>query len=147
MLWSPDWWAAIWNSARYSFLVISLTFLPPVILAILLQEIPRGKIFFRLCTIPAVISGWSSSALEIVLRPLGPWRVERHSDAIPVVGFVAAGGLAFAVAVAFARRLFLHNHRIAAILFFLAGVALLSLSMSWVRPVLSIETCPLGSGC
>ena len=47
VLWDAEWWASVWNSLRYCFLVIMLTFLPPVILAVLLQEIPRGKIFFR----------------------------------------------------------------------------------------------------
>ena len=42
------WWASIWNAFRYSMLVISLTFLPPMILAILLQEVPKGKMLFRM---------------------------------------------------------------------------------------------------
>jgi len=58
VLWSGDWWQAVWNSLRYSFLVIALTFLPPVILAILLQEVPRGKILFRtIYYLPGMITG------------------------------------------------------------------------------------------
>ena len=52
------WWRALLTSARYSFLVISMTFLPPVLLAILLQEVPRGKILFRIVFyLPASITG------------------------------------------------------------------------------------------
>lgn len=58
LLFDSFWWMAVWNSLRYSFLVLSLTFLPPIILAILLQEIPRFSIFFRtIFYLPAVITG------------------------------------------------------------------------------------------
>src|ERR1035437_7844403 len=58
VLWDMEWWASVWNSVRYCVLVVSLTFLPPVILAVLLQEIPVGKIVFRtLFYLPAVITG------------------------------------------------------------------------------------------
>ena len=58
LLWDADWWRALLTSARYSVLVISMTFLPPVLLAILLQEVPRGKILFRLLFyLPASITG------------------------------------------------------------------------------------------
>jgi multiple sugar transport system permease protein len=58
VLWDADWWRAVWNSLRYSVLVIGLTFLPPVGLAILLQEVPRGRVVFRtLFYLPAVLSG------------------------------------------------------------------------------------------
>ena len=57
VLWDKEWWAAVYNALRYSMLVIALTFLPPVFLAVLLQEIPSGKILFRtLFYLPAVIS-------------------------------------------------------------------------------------------
>ena len=58
VLWDKEWWATVWNSIRYSILVVGLTFLPPVILAVLLDEIPKGKILFRtLFYLPAVITG------------------------------------------------------------------------------------------
>ncbi len=58
LLFDSFWWRAIWNSLRYSFLVLSLTFLPPIILAILLQEVPRGKLLYRtIYYLPAVITG------------------------------------------------------------------------------------------
>ena len=58
LLVDASWWQSFWNAFRYSLLVISLTFLPPVILAILLQEVPQGKILFRVIYyLPAVITG------------------------------------------------------------------------------------------
>ena len=58
LLWDSDWWQALLTSARYSVLVISMTFLPPILLAILLQEVPRGKVLFRLIFyLPASITG------------------------------------------------------------------------------------------
>jgi multiple sugar transport system permease protein len=51
-------WRSLWNSTRYMTLSIVLTFWPPIFLAILLQEVPRGKILFRvLFYLPAVTSG------------------------------------------------------------------------------------------
>jgi len=44
LIWDGEWWRAVYNSLRYSILVVAMTFLPPVILAVLLQEIPKGKI-------------------------------------------------------------------------------------------------------
>src|ERR1051325_1486044 len=58
LLFDSYWWTSVWNALRYSFLTLALTFLPPIILAILLQEAPRGKLLFRtIYYLPAVISG------------------------------------------------------------------------------------------
>ncbi|MDI6775197.1 MAG: extracellular solute-binding protein [Verrucomicrobiota bacterium] len=57
VLWNADWWLSVWNSARYSFLVIALTFLPPAILAVFLQEIPVGRMLFRtIYYLPAAVT-------------------------------------------------------------------------------------------
>ena len=54
----PDFWLSIYRAFYYSFLYISFVFFPPIILAIMLSEIPKGKIFFRIIYyLPAVISG------------------------------------------------------------------------------------------
>jgi len=51
-------WRYLWNSTYYMLLVIGLCFWPPIFLAILLQEVPRGKILFRvLFYLPAVTTG------------------------------------------------------------------------------------------
>eukprot|EP00831_Metopus_contortus_P048463 TRINITY_DN3953_c0_g2_i2.p1 TRINITY_DN3953_c0_g2~~TRINITY_DN3953_c0_g2_i2.p1 ORF type:complete len:722 (+),score=127.61 TRINITY_DN3953_c0_g2_i2:315-2480(+) len=58
LLFNRDWWDAVYNSLRYSFFMMTMTFLPPIILAVLLQEVPRGKILFRtIYYLPAVITG------------------------------------------------------------------------------------------
>ena len=58
VLFSDEWWSAIWNTFRYMFLMLSLGFFAPIILAILLQEVSHGKIVYRtLYYLPAVMSG------------------------------------------------------------------------------------------
>lgn len=53
-----DFWLSILRSIYFSFLYITLVFFPPITLAILLSEIPIGKIFYRVIYyLPAVISG------------------------------------------------------------------------------------------
>ena len=53
-----DFWQSILTAGYYSALFIILVFIPPIFLAILLSEIPVGKVFFRvLYYLPAVISG------------------------------------------------------------------------------------------
>jgi len=111
VLWSPDWWRAIWTSARYSALVIAMTFLPPVILAVLLQEVPRGKIVFRiLFYLPAVMSG-----LVIILLwksfydPSDMGLLNALLARIPAGAFLLAGLVLAAICLLFARRLFQHQ--------------------------------------
>ena len=58
VLWDPEFWQALRNSLWYAFLAISMGFCAPIILAIMLHEVPRGKILFRtLYYLPAVLSG------------------------------------------------------------------------------------------
>ena len=53
-----DFWQSILVAFYYSALFIAMVFIPPIFLAILLSEIPVGKVFFRvLYYLPAVISG------------------------------------------------------------------------------------------
>jgi len=48
---------ALWNTFRYVFYALALGFLAPIILAILLSEVPIGKYFFRtVFYLPAVMS-------------------------------------------------------------------------------------------
>ncbi|MHC4716920.1 MAG: extracellular solute-binding protein, partial [Planctomycetota bacterium] len=57
VLWEGEFWQALTNSLWYAFLAIMMGFFTPIALAILLNEIPRGKILFRtLYFLPAVIS-------------------------------------------------------------------------------------------
>ncbi len=58
VLFDHAWWWAVWAAIRYTFWVMGLTFLPPLLLAILLQEVPIGRLFFRVIYyLPAVVSG------------------------------------------------------------------------------------------
>lgn len=58
VLFDPLFWKYLWNSTLYMLLSIGLCFWPPIFLAILLQEVPHGKILFRvLFYLPAVTTG------------------------------------------------------------------------------------------
>lgn len=57
VFYSPDWWRSLWNTFRYMALILGLGFVPPIILAVLLQEVSHGKIAYRVIYyLPAVIS-------------------------------------------------------------------------------------------
>ena len=43
----PGFWKAWWRTLQYVGITLALGFVTPVVLALLLTEIPRGKIFFR----------------------------------------------------------------------------------------------------
>jgi multiple sugar transport system permease protein len=111
ILWEPQWWNAIWNSLCYSFLVVSLTFLPPVVLAVLLDEIPYGKILYRtMFYLPAVITGL------VVIYLWKSFYSKEHSGvlnsvvlSIPAIGYLLLGAALFALFLVFARRLWLQQ--------------------------------------
>ena len=58
VLFSGEFWYALLVSLEYTTLFMTFGFLAPVILALLLSEVPRGKILFRtIYYLPAVLSG------------------------------------------------------------------------------------------
>jgi len=58
VLFSPFWWAAMARTALFVLISLGLGFFTPIFLAILLHEIPRGKVFFRvLYYLPALTTG------------------------------------------------------------------------------------------
>jgi multiple sugar transport system permease protein len=58
VIYDARFWQALGNSFYFCALWLALGFFPPLMLAVLLQEIPRGKILFRLLFyLPAVVSG------------------------------------------------------------------------------------------
>lgn len=58
VLYDPVWWSALGKTLYYMFLFIGLAFWPPILLAILLQEVSHGKIIYRtIYYLPAVITG------------------------------------------------------------------------------------------
>jgi ABC-type sugar transport system permease subunit/ABC-type glycerol-3-phosphate transport system substrate-binding protein len=137
-LFNRYWWNALWNSLRYSLLVLSMTFLPPIILAIFLQEVPRGRLLYRLIFyLPAVVTGIVTVLLwKQFYEPSEQGALNAVVMRIPAAGFVAAGAALLAVACAFARRLWHNEMRLAAWGFLAAGVVLFLTVAGWALPIL-----------
>jgi multiple sugar transport system permease protein len=58
VLWDPEFWRSLAVSAWYAVLSLALGFVAPIALAILLHELPRGRVAFRVVYyLPAVLSG------------------------------------------------------------------------------------------
>jgi ABC-type sugar transport system permease subunit len=58
VLYDPTWWASVGKTMFYMGLSLGLGFVPPIILAIMLQEVSHGKLLYRVIYyLPAVISG------------------------------------------------------------------------------------------
>ena len=58
VLFTPQVWVSFKNSIQYMLLSLGLGFFTPIVLALMLHEIPRGKILFRtLFYLPAVTTG------------------------------------------------------------------------------------------
>jgi multiple sugar transport system permease protein len=132
------WWQAMLNSLRYAGIVVGLTFLPPVILAMALQEVPRGKLAYRLIFyLPAVITGMVTIVLwKQFYAPTETGTANSLVMRVPAVGFLAAGAALLAVCTAFARRLGRHGMRRPAWAFWLAGALLFLAVASLARPIL-----------
>lgn len=135
LLWDRLWWQAVWNAGRYSFLVMSLTFLPPIVLAVLLQEVPRGKIFFRtIFYLPAV-----TTALVLIIMWKQFYEASEHGALnriivpIPAIVFVGIGLVLLGIAGLFVRRMMYHGMRLSAVLFAGGGVLLFLLcgALAW----------------
>jgi len=144
ILWDGDWWRSVWNSLRYSLLVIGLTFLPPVILAVLLQEVPRGKLLFRtLFYLPAVITGlvvillWKALYGETEYGTLNAIVMR-----IPAIGFLLAGLILAVIALSFTRRLVYHKVYWVAAVFAVVAAILFYTFCAITRPIFAIEGVP-----
>lgn len=58
VLFSEEFWYAMWVSLKYVLMYALFGFTAPIVLAFLLTEVPRGKILFRtIYYLPAVLSG------------------------------------------------------------------------------------------
>ena len=147
LIWNSDWWKSVWFAFQYCLLVIALTFLPPIILAMLLQEVPKGRLLYRtIYYLPAVISG-----LVVILL----WKqfydpsefgvLNAIVMRIPAIGLIGIGGLCLAVCILFAKRLHYHERRLAGNLSILAGLGLLAAFAGLAWPILVYKEEPLAS--
>lgn len=58
VIFDPEFWYSMWIALKYSLLFMLFGFVTPIVLAFLLTEVPRGKVFFRtIYYLPAVLSG------------------------------------------------------------------------------------------
>jgi multiple sugar transport system permease protein len=138
LLWDADWWRALLASARYAALVIGLTFLPPVGLAILLQEVPRGKILFRVIYyLPAAISGLVVILLwKSFYAPDPTGLANRIVLAIPAWGWILLALIPLLLGAHIARRLLRHARRTYALLTLLYALLLSAGALSPLRDIL-----------
>jgi multiple sugar transport system permease protein len=137
LLWDQRWWYAVLYALWYSFLVVSMTFLPPIVLAIFLQEVPRGKILFRtIFYLPAVITGLVTIILwKQFYDPSENGALNAIVTKVPAIAFLAVGLALLAVAVVFARRMRYHGMNLAAGVFVLGGLVLLAGSAALTEPI------------
>ena len=122
-LFSPEWWFAVWIAVRYCFLSLSLTFIPPLILAIMLQEVPRCRLIFRIIYyIPAMLSG----IVTIMLwkQFLAPSRTSVMNNLVlmvPNIGWLAFAFSVLIIIILFAKRLYFYDMKLKALLLSLVG--------------------------
>ncbi len=138
VLFDGDWWAAVYNSLRYSFLMMSMTFLPPIILAVLLQEVPKGKILFRtIYYLPAVITGIVTILLwKQFYAPSERGMLNSIMLSVPAVGFIALGLAFLIIFCMFAARLRFYELHWQMGLLVLAGLAICYACVSMTFPIL-----------
>ncbi|MDD5697641.1 MAG: extracellular solute-binding protein [Victivallaceae bacterium] len=124
LLWDMEWWNSVWNALRYSLLTMTLTFLPPVILAIFLQEVPCCKILLRtLYYLPAVVTGLVTMVLWKQFYEGSEYgMMNKLIMNIPAVGFLAAAAGLLAIFLAFAVRLKFYELKLAMWLCVIAGL-------------------------
>lgn len=135
MLFDGFWWRSVYNAFRYSFLVIALTFMPPVFLALLLHEIPKGRRFFRLIYyLPAVISGLVTMILwKQFYEPSEHGTLNAMLLHLPAWLFPALALLCVLASIRLARPLRRQESNRAAVIIYAAG---LCLAICCLRPVL-----------
>ncbi len=142
------WWQSIWNALRYSMLIIVLTFLPPLILAVLLQEIPKGKLLFRMIYyLPAVISGLVTMLLwKQFYEPSEFGVLNKVVLQIPAWGFLLIGIVLLVVCLVFARRLWFYRMWVPMFLFAAGGVIIFFAVAAFAKPILFLQGEPLLAG-
>lgn len=136
VLFDKLWWLSVWNSARFSFLAISLSFIPPMILAILLQEVPKGKVFFRVMFyLPAVLTGLVTMVMwkQFYSERGGLNIIINHT---PAYVFVLVGVIVLWCCCKFASRLKFHLFYGTSAIVYGVGILLFATITSFAWPVL-----------
>ena len=138
MLVDGRWWMSLYNALRYSFLILAMTFLPPVILAVLLDEVPRGKMLFRIVFyLPAVITGLVSMVLwKQFYEDSEAGMLNRIVLSIPAWGFILAGLVVLLICLAFANRFRFYGMWLPMLLFIAAGILLFVTFAGMAEPVM-----------
>ena len=138
LLFNDFWWTSVWNALRYSFLVMSLTFLPPILLAVLLQEVPRATLFFRtIYYLPAVITGLVTILMwKQFYEPSERGALNAVVLRIPAICYLGLGLFLFAAAFLFAKRLWYHEMKLPAWGFLFGGTLLFLACAGLSRPIL-----------
>lgn len=138
LLYDSLWWQAVWNSVRYSTLVMALSLLPPIVLAILLDVLPRGSVVFRVIYyLPAVIAGLVVTLLwKQFYAPNDAGVLNRLVMSVPAWVFMVTGVVLAAPAWLCGWRLLRHGRRVKAWLAGLAGVLLLATCWRLAWPIL-----------
>jgi multiple sugar transport system permease protein len=142
LLFDSTWWQTMWNAIRYSFLVMAMTFLPPIILAIFLQEVPRCKILFRtIYYLPAVITGLVTMLLwKQFYEPSENGMLNKLILNIPAIGFLAIALVLLLICLAFASRLRFYEMWLSMFCFIGAGLLLFYTVASLTQPILFPHT-------
>lgn len=137
VLFDGRWWGSVWAAIRYTSLVLAMTFLPPLLLAILLQEVPRGSLLFRvLFYLPAVVNGlvmilmWKSFYEESEVGLLNAVVM-----AIPAGAYLLGGGLLLGICLALSNRLERQDSRFWAFVMIAAGAGFLWTAISLSLPI------------
>ena len=137
LLWDIQWWNSVWNALRYSLLTMSLTFLPPIILAIFLQEVPHCKIFLRtLYYLPAVVTGLVTMVLWKQFYEGSEFGMMNKAIMnVPAIGFIAAGAGLLLIFLAFAKRLKFYELKLPMWLCVIAGLIVFYTVASLSNPI------------
>ncbi len=123
VLFDPAWWTSMAAALRYTTWVMGMTFLPPLLLAILLQETPWGRLFFRtLYYLPAVVNG-------LVMILLWKFFYEESEygllnavvTRIPAIVHLLIGGGFALLCIGLARRLLRQDYLVSALLLLAAA--------------------------
>ncbi|NCD33400.1 MAG: extracellular solute-binding protein [Spartobacteria bacterium] len=127
ILFDSFWWQSLWNAFRYSMLVMVLTFIPPIVLGVVLHEIPRGKLLFRtLFYLPAVITGLVTIVLwKQFYAPTDAGVLNALLLKVPTGIILLAGFIPFGICILFARRLYHYESKMASGFCVIAGLALI----------------------